>query len=62
MRRSQDEFWHCRFSQVVCMISMYVDKQMLEAATAKNEHYESKYFKQQEEARDIKSMKEIEGW
>ena len=41
---------------------MYADEQKMEAAIANNEPYESKYFKQQDEVKEISSMKEIKGW
>ncbi len=62
LRRTQDEFWHSRFSQIVCVVNMYADEQKMEAAIANNEPYESKYFKQQDEVKEISSMKEIKGW
>ena len=62
MKRPQDEFWHSRFSQVSTMIDMYADEQQMIAARMNNQSYTSKYFEQTEEVKEIKSMKEIEGW
>lgn len=44
------------------MIDMYVDELQLKSSKVNNEPYVSKYFMQREEVKEIKSMKEIEGW
>ena len=62
MGRSQEEFWKSSFAQVTKMIDMYVDDIMLQNSKINDEEYESKYFKQKEEVKVIKSMKEMEGW
>lgn len=62
MKRPQDEFLHSRFTQVLTMIDMYADEQQMIAARMNNQPYTSKYFEQAEEVKEIKSMKEIEGW
>jgi hypothetical protein len=62
MNRSEDEFWHSSFANVIKMIDMYTDELQMQAAAMKKEFYQSKYFETPEKVRKIKSMKEIEGW
>lgn len=62
LQRSQEEFWHSRFSQIIIMVEMYADEKNMEKAEMNNKPYESKFFKQQDDVQEIKSMKEIVGW
>jgi len=62
MQRSEQELLKSSFAKVIAMIDMYADEMQLKAATMSNKEYDTKYFKQKEEVRVIKSMKEIEGW
>ena len=62
MERSNDEFWHSSFAQIVCMIDMYADEMQMGCAT-EEKPYASKYFgNKKEEVTTIISMKEIKGW
>jgi hypothetical protein len=62
MKRSEDELWNSSFGHVVAMIDMYLDEKQMQAAAMNNEYYDSKYFMQKQEAKEIHSLKEMEGW
>ena len=62
MGRSEPEFWNSAFRKVMKMIDMYVDEKNMQNAAMNEEEYESKYFSEVNEIKEIKSMREIEGW
>lgn len=62
MGRSEPEFWNSAFRKVMKMIDMYVDEKNMQNAAMHEEEYESKYFSEVHEIKEIKSMREIEGW
>jgi hypothetical protein len=63
MNRPEQEFWNSRLAKIIKMIDMYADKKIMQAAAIRNEEYKSKYFSSQtSEVKEIKSLKEIEGW
>jgi hypothetical protein len=62
LRRSQDDFWRSSLAHILKMLDIYVDEMMVQASGMKNEEYHSKYFNEQPEVVDIKSMKDIPGW
>lgn len=62
INRPEAEFWSSSMAKVLTIIDMYADEMQMRAATINQEEYKSKYFGQREEVRNIKSMKEIEGW
>lgn len=62
MQRPEEEFYHSRFCKVLKMIDMHADARRLENAEINGEPYESKYFRPPVEVKEIRSMKEIEGF
>lgn len=62
MNRPEQEFWNGRLSKIIKMIDMYADKKIMEASAIRNENYSSKYFSGKTDVKEIKSLKEIEGW
>jgi hypothetical protein len=62
MNRSESEFWNSKLVKIMSVIDMYIDKKMLETKAMNNEPYQSKYFSPKETVKEVKSLKEIEGW
>jgi hypothetical protein len=62
MNRPENEFWSAKLSKIIKMIDMYSDEKLIEASAMRNEKYQSKYFSGKTDVKEIKSLKEIEGW
>lgn len=62
MGRPEEELWHSSFAKVTKMIDMYADEMKMKAAALNNQPYTSKYFSEQPEVKEVKSLKEIPGF
>lgn len=62
MNRPETEFWEARLSKILKMIDMFMDEKMIESSAMRNEKYQSKYFSHKTEAKQINSLRDIEGW
>jgi hypothetical protein len=62
MGRPETEFYNNPFCKVIKMIDMYNDEQLMKAAAMQGQEYKSEYFGAENNVKEIKSLKEIEGW
>ena len=62
MGMSDEDFFHSSLQKVTKMIEIFSDEKQLEASQLNNTEYNPKYFRQEQEIVDIKSMNEIPGW
>ena len=59
LRRSREEFWRSSFAHVIKMIDIYTDELQVQNSSINNEHYESRYFK--EDIKTVSSLHDIRG-
>ena len=62
MGMSEHDFWKSPLQKIVKMADIYKDENAMKAAEMNGEEYSSKYFYEKQEAVEIHSMRELEGF